>query len=394
MKYSLSYNTINSDDLDKIHKQIDTLNFTMGKKVTLFEKKFSSILNSNFSLMVNSGSSANLIMLAVLSKNYKKLIKEGDNIIVPAVSWSTTYFPVDLFGFKLNFVDIDKNTLNIDPELIERSIDKKTKAIFAVNLLGNPNNFSKLNQICKKHNLILLEDNCESLYSQYNNKFTGTFGIMASFSFFFSHHINTIEGGMINFRYKRDYILAKSLRAHGWIRDLENKKSIIKKNKIDEFYENFYFISKGFNLRPTEINAVLGLNQIKKVKKFINQRIKNYLFLKDTLKDNKYLNLQKTEYNSSWFAFAILLSDHAIRQGYNRDTFVKFLKSKKIETRPIVAGNILKNPVIKELNYVNKFSLKNSDFIHYNGFYIGNGHVDLTKEIIYFNKISNEFFLN
>ena len=167
----------------------------MGKKVALFEKKFSTLLNSNFSLMVNSGSSANLIMLAVLSKNYNKLIKEGDNIIVPSVSWSTTYFPVDLFGFKLNFVDIDKNTLNIDPELIERSIDKKTKAIFAVNLLGNPNNFSKLNQICKKHNLILLEDNCESLYSKYNNKFTGTFGIMASFSFFFSHHINTIEGG-------------------------------------------------------------------------------------------------------------------------------------------------------------------------------------------------------
>ena len=393
MKYPLSFNTLDKIDISKLHKQIDTQKLTMGTNVRLFEKKFSNLVNSPYSLMVNSGSSANLIILAVISKNYSKFIKKGDNIIVPGVSWSTTYFPVDLYGFKLNFVDIDRKSLNINLKLIEKSINRRTKAIFAVNLLGNPNDFSKLKSICKKYNLILIEDNCESLLAKYKGKFTGTFGLMGSHSFFFSHHINTIEGGMITFKKYKDYLLAKSLRAHGWIRDLENKKSYIKKNNTNLFYENFYFISKGFNLRPTELNGVLGFSQLNKVKKFVNQRIKNYSYLKVLFKDNKFLQLQVPNFSSSWFAFAIILTDYAKKMGFDRNEFTKMLISKKIEVRPIVAGNILKNPVVKDLKYICKYKLYESNYIHENGFYIGNGHIDLKNQIFYFKKICDEFFL-
>ena len=217
MKYPLGYNTWSEKERKSVIKVLDSGFFTMGKKVKEFEIKFAKKFGAKYATMVNSGSSANLLMLSVL-KNFKKILKKKNikkpNIVAPAIGWSTSYFPISQNGFKINFVDVDIDTLNIDPDEIEKSIDKDTVAILAINLLGNPCNFNRLKKIAKKNNLILLEDNCESLGAKYMGKYCGTHGLMGTHSLFFSHHMQTMEGGVIltNDRDINDFL--KSLRAH------------------------------------------------------------------------------------------------------------------------------------------------------------------------------------
>ena len=184
--------------------------------------------------MVNSGSSANLLMIASLfyTKHKKKKLKRGDEVIVPAIGWSTTYYPLQQYGLKLKFVDVDLHTLNFDISKLTKAINKKTKLILAVNVCGNSNEFSKILKLIKNKNILLLEDNCESLGSIYKNKKTGSFGLMSSSSFYYSHHISTIEGGMISTDDKELYQILLSLRSHGWIRDLPNKNLIKNKSKM------------------------------------------------------------------------------------------------------------------------------------------------------------------
>ena len=197
IKYNLASNSWGKEEIEAINDVIKSNHYTMGSKVKKFEEEFSDYFNSKYAIMTNSGSSANLLMIASLihSENYD--IKRGDEVIVPAVSWSTTYYPVYQYGLKLVFVDVDRDTLNIDVNEIIKAIGPKTKLIFAVNLLGNSCDFELLKKVCKKNKIILIEDNCESLGAKYKGKFTGTLGQMGSFSFFFSHHMQTMEGGMV-----------------------------------------------------------------------------------------------------------------------------------------------------------------------------------------------------
>ena len=194
MRFPLGHNTWDNKEKKAAIKVLDSGFLTMGKKVKEFEQKFAKKFGAKYATMVNSGSSANLLMLSVL-KNFKKVLKKKNiknpNIIAPSVGWSTSYFPICQNNFKINFVDVELDTLNINPSEIEKSIDKNTVAILAINLLGNPCNFLKLKKIAKKYNLILIEDNCESLGAKYNNKYTGTHGIMGTHSLFFSHHMQT-----------------------------------------------------------------------------------------------------------------------------------------------------------------------------------------------------------
>lgn len=212
-KYPLSDDTWGKEEIIAILEVITSNQFTMGEKVRLFEKAFAEYFGSKYAIMVNSGSSANLVLISALL--YSGKLNKGDEIIVPAVSWSTTYFPLIQNSLKIKFVDIDRETLNIDISKLEKAISKNTKAIFAVNLLGNPNNFELLFDICQKYNLLLIEDNCEALGAKYNNKYTGTFGIGGTFSFFYSHHICTMEGGIVATDDKELYEYMLSLRAHG-----------------------------------------------------------------------------------------------------------------------------------------------------------------------------------
>ncbi len=381
MKYPLGYNTWNKEEKKSAIKVLDSGFFTMGKKVKEFEEKFAKNFGSKYATMVNSGSSANLLMLSVL-KNYKKIVKKktnSPNIIAPSVGWSTSYYPISQNNFKINFVDVSIDTLNIDPEKVEKAIDKNTVAILAINLLGNPCNFSKLKKIAKKNNLILIEDNCESLGAKYQNKFCGTHGLMGTHSLFFSHHMQTMEGGVILTDNKDVNDFLKSLRAHGWCRDLPKKNNLYKKSN-DKFKDHFVFITPGYSLRPLEIEASVGLVQLKKLNRFMKIREKNSNIFKNLFGNRSWCKIQEQEKKSlsSWYGFNLILTGQLKNK---RKIIIEKLQKNKIEVRPTMTGNFLNNPVLKFLNFKASGSFKNSENIDKNGFFVGNYPKDLSKEL-------------
>jgi CDP-6-deoxy-D-xylo-4-hexulose-3-dehydrase len=374
MKYPLACDTWDNKELEAIQSVIKSGRYTMGPYVKKFEQEFAEFFRCTDAVMVNSGSTANLLMIALLKLKYQR----GGNIIVPAVSWSTTYYPLQQYGFRLNFVDIDRETLNIDPDKVEAAIDKDTCAIFAVNLLGNSCDHYSLNHIARKHNLLLLEDNCESLGAKtYNYEYCGTFGELGSFSFFFSHHLQTMEGGMIACRNKDDADYLRSLRAHGWCRDLPDDNKIYKKTG-DKFKDSFTFVTPGYSVRPLEMSGAIGSVQLKKWPEMREHRIKNAKYFKEKFKDVEDVLLQKEIGESSWFGFSIVLQNKL--EG-RRDELVKKLTENEVESRPIVAGNFMKNPVIDYIDYIDNGSYINANYIHDNGLFIGNDVRDLKNNI-------------
>ena len=387
IKYNLASDSWDGEEISAINDVIKSNRYTMGPKVKKFEDEFASHFNSDYAIMVNSGSSANLLMIASLFYSNEYDLKEGDEVIVPAVSWSTTYYPVHQYGLKLIFVDIDRNTLNISSEEIKKAISPKTKVIFAVNLLGNPCEFDEIIRICKKNNIILIEDNCESLGAKYQEKFTGTCGIMGSFSFFFSHHLQTMEGGMILTNDKNLYELCVSLRAHGWIRDLPDDNSIEKKTG-NSFHDSFNFVTPGYGIRPLEMSGAIGSVQLQKLPIFISNRKKNATIFKSLFENEPNIAIQQETEVSSWFGFSLLLTN---KLSSFRDDLINILKENNIECRPIVAGNFTKNPVIKFMDYDIRGELSASDEIDKNGFFVGNDFRDLKNEIHYLHELFKEF---
>tara|TARA_B100002019_G_scaffold217310_1_gene189996 strand:+ start:1498 stop:2679 length:1182 start_codon:yes stop_codon:yes gene_type:complete len=379
-KYSLSSNTWDSKEYIAIQRVIDSNLFTMGKEVSSFESKFAKFFGSKFCVMVNSGSSANLLMIASLffTKIKNRKLKKGDEVIVPAVSWSTTYFPLQQYGIKLVFVDINKETLNFDIPQLEKAISKKTKAILAVNLLGNPNDFISLKKICKENGLTLLEDNCESMGAKYGDKYTGSFGLMGTFSSFFSHHISTMEGGYIVTDDEEIYHILLSLRAHGWTRNLPNKNRVTGRKSNKDFLESFNFVLPGYNLRPLEISAAIGKEQLKKFPYFLKTRRKNAKYFEKLFGQEQNLLIQKEVEKSSWFGFSIILQNKNI----SRNKLVSYLERNGVECRPIVSGNFTKfKKVLKYFDYRISGELKNSDYIDKKGFFVGNHHFSIEKNI-------------
>ena len=387
IKYNLASDSWDGEEISAINDVIKSNRYTMGPKVKKFEDEFASHFNSDYAIMVNSGSSANLLMIASLFYSKEYDLKEGDEVIVPAVSWSTTYYPVHQYGLKLVFVDVDRDTLNISPEEIKKAISPKTKIIFAVNLLGNPCEFDEIIRICKKNNIILIEDNCESLGAKYQEKFTGTYGIMGSFSFFFSHHLQTMEGGMILTNDKNLYELCVSLRAHGWIRDLPDDNSIEKKTG-NSFHDSFNFVTPGYGIRPLEMSGAIGSVQLQKLPIFISNRKKNATIFKSLFENEPNIAIQQETEVSSWFGFSLLLTN---KLSSFRDDLINILKENNIECRPIVAGNFTKNPVIKFMDYDIRGELSASDEIDKNGFFVGNDFRDLKNEIHYLHELFKEF---
>ena len=265
--YPLVNNPFRKKDLNDAIKVIKTGRITMSTNVKAFEKQFSKKINNKYSAMTNSGSSANLLAFQCLINPYrKKRLKKGDEVLIPALCWSTSLWPIIQSGLKPIFVDVDMNNLNLDLNDMERKLTKKTKAIMLVHVLGNCSNMKLLLKLKKKYNLTLIEDTCESLGSKYKNKFLGTFGEFSTFSFYTSHQISSGEGGMISCKSKEDYEIIKSLRSHGWTRDLTIHNKITKQNQ--HLDEKFIFYNSGYNLRPTEISAVIASSQFKDLDKF------------------------------------------------------------------------------------------------------------------------------
>ena len=353
--------------------------YTMGPHVSKFEKEFADKIGSRNAIMTNSGSSANLVGLHALV--LKKKIPPGSEVIVPAVSWSTTYFPIVQLGLVPVFVDIDINTFNIATKNIISAITPKTRAILAVNLLGNPCDLFVLKNFLYNRNIELIEDNCESLGATLYKKQTGTIGIFGTFSFFFSHHLQTMEGGMIvtDDDTLADYM--RSLRAHGWIRDLRTSELYTKSGNA--FEDSFKFILPGYCVRPLEMSGAIGSVQLKKMDKIISKRRENAeVFLNEF--SNDFITQKEIPGKSSWFGFGVVLKGHRENK---REEIIKKLQSSGVEVRPIVTGNFTKQPVMEYLNYRIHEELKNAEYLDKNGFFFGNDHRDLKDKIKYVRKV-------
>ena len=390
MKYKLASSSWDKKEIEAIRKVIDSDNYSMGKEVKRYEKEFASFFNTRYAVMTSSGSTANLLMIASLffTKNKKIILKRGDEVIVPAVSWSTTYFPLQQYGLKLKFVDIDPDTLNFSINDLKSSISKKTKAILAVNLLGNPNDFKEINKIIDSREIILLEDNAESMGAIFDEKKAGTFGLMGTFSSFFSHHISTMEGGCIVTNNEEIYHILLSLRAHGWTRNLPDKNKITGQKNQNRFYESFKFVLPGYNVRPLEMSGAIGREQLKKLEEFIKVRRSNADIFQKLFLDHPFLRIQKEIGKSSWFGFSLVVKEDS---SIKRNDLLNHLSKANIEYRPIVSGNFLKNEVIKYFDYEINSNLINAEHIDKNGFFVGNQQEDLSTEINYLYKTLNKF---
>ena len=345
---------------------------TAGTKVRKFEKKFSNYIGGKYGIMVNSGSSANLLALSILSNPLlKNRIKPGDEIITPAVTWATTVYPICNINAIPRIVDVNLCDYTIDPDSIEKAINKKTKAIMIVHLLGNPCNMKAIVKIAKKHKLWLIEDACEAHGAKFSGKHVGTFGDLATFSFFASHHITTMEGGMITTNNKMLNEIGKSMRTFGWSRDLSSKKQLEKKfSNIDS---RFLFVNTGFNFRPTELQGAFGIHQIGKLEKLVKLRITNAEYWNKKLKRFSNLLLTKKDVGrrKSYLFYPITVKKNKF---FKKKDLVNELEKHGIETRSVMAGNITKQPVAKILKLKKSGDLKNSDYIHENSFVIGNHH--------------------
>jgi len=373
MTYPLAFSTWGTEEVEAIQKVVDTDMYTMGKHVKQFEQEFAETFNSPNAVMVNSGSSANLLMLSLLKWKYKL---QGD-IIAPVVGWATTYFPIVQNGFTINFVDVDPNTWNIDIEKIEKSITSKTCAIMPVNLLGNSCDYDALRAICEKHNLLLIEDNCESMGAKFNGQYTGTFGLAGSFSFFFSHHIQTMEGGMVLCREKEDADYLRSMRAHGWVRDLPDNSSLYKKTG-NAFNDNFIFATPGYNLRPLEMSGAIGSVQLKKWDNIMKTRLENAKHFIGLFGNKSWCRIQKDLGESSWFTFGMVLDGELKGR---RAEVIEALDKAKIQNRPLASRNFLHQPVMPNIDHMVIGSIEAAEDIHHNGFFTGNGSVLIKEEI-------------
>ncbi len=352
-----------------------TQNVTMGRRVLDFERAFAEMIGSRHAIMVNSGSSANLLAVSVLAQAVLDgHLRQGDEIIVPAVTWSTTIAPILQLGCVPVFVDIDEDTLNMRPESIDEAISDRTRAVMPVHLLGNPVDMDPLMERASAKDLWVIEDTCESLGTEIAGRKVGSFGHFGTFSFYFSHHITTIEGGMVVTDDDGLNDLARSLRAHGWSRDMSTRERLEASSPgIDP---RFLFVNVGYNLRPMETQAAFGLVQLERLGEFNERRRENARALGQALRpysDRVRLINEQEGGRSTWFGFSVI-AESAEQRVALRD----HLEARNIATRPIVAGNLALQPAFKDQPHRSVGDLSVATRVGERGLFIGN-HPNLTE---------------
>ncbi len=369
----LAKNTIDKEDIDRLIEWLKTYpRLTKGKVTIEYEDKWSTILGSKHTVFVNSGSSANLLMLYTLIEMNK--IKVGDKVIVPALSWSTDLAPVHQLGLQPVLCDCNLEDLSVDLKHLESLIaEHSPKALLLVSVLGLVPNMDALLKICNANKVILLEDTCESLGSKYKGKTLGTFGLMSSFSTYFGHHLSTIEGGMVCTDDTETYNFLKSLRSHGWSRDMDlsYQTSLREEFEIDSFSEQYTFYYSGFNLRSTDLQAFIGLSQLDKYETVMDRRHANYNVYKENLKDAFWKPVNAPETYVSNFAYPLIHPQ--------RDKIIAALDDNKIENRPLICGSLGLQPVW-EKRY-GKTNLPNANRVHEFGMYLPNNQNTTPEEI-------------
>ena len=386
MFYELASSSWGSEEIEAIQRVIASGMFTMGKHVRHFEEQFARKFGVKHALMVSSGSTANLVGVGALFYAGKRPLKRGDEAIVPAISWSTTYYPLQQYGLRLRFVDVQLDTLNIDVSKLEEALTPRTRMVVAVSILGNPCALDVLRAFCDKHGLYLFEDNCESMGATLDGKQCGSFGDIGTFSSFFSHHISTMEGGVLTTDNTEIYHVAHSLRAHGWTRDLPSDTKIYK-NRDDDFYEAYRFILPGYNARPLELSGAIGIEQLKKLDAMIETRRGNAQLFVRLMKDDRRFIIQRENGRSSWFAFTIILNPEL---ELDRKKVMSALKKADIGYRIITGGCFLRHDVIKYFDYDCVGEIKNANTAHDFGFFVGNHPSDLRPQIARLREVLDE----
>ena len=378
MRYGLAYSSWDDAELAAIRRVMDSGNYTMGEEVAAFERAFAQYLGSRHCVMVNSGSSANLLMVAALFFRKERPLVRGDEVVVPAVSWPTTYYPLQQYGLRIRFVDIDRDTLNFDLSALEAAITPRTRLVFAVNLLGNSNDYDAIRRIIGGRDIILLEDNCESLGGEWRDRKLGTIGLAGSFSTFFSHHMSTMEGGVIATDDDEMHQILLAIRSHGWTRHLPRENLLCRKSD-DPFEESFRFILPGYNVRPTEMSGAIGIEQLKKLPSFVETRRRNADHFRGLFGNDPRFIVQREVGRSSWFGFSLLIRDDSL----SRKEVVGRLAAAQIDTRPIVAGNFARKEVVRWFDCEMPPELPNADFVDARGFFVGNHQFDIRRQLDY-----------
>ncbi len=363
--------TFGAEEINAALECLLTTYVTMGPKVRAFEREFAEKHGWRHAVMVNSGSSANLLAVAALANMHTKDgFKPGDEVIVPALSWSTTVWPLIQLGLVPVIADLDPGTLNIDPNEIERAIGPKTRGVVIVPVYGNPCAMDAIVDICRRRNLILIEDCCEALGASYGGKPVGGFGRVATFSFYYSHHITTLEGGIC---VTDDDDLAETmriLRAHGWVREVEDKRRWLAAHP--DIDPKFLFVNVGYNLRATEPQGAMGSVQLRKLDRFVEMRRASAAAYRAALTrfDNLFAYQEETPNGRhSWFGFSLTVRESS---PFAARDLRAALGRANIETRPIIAGNIARQPALQHYAHRTVGDLRHATAVMQRGFSFGN----------------------
>lgn len=339
----------------------------MWQKTAEFERRFAKAVDAPEAVMVNSGSSADLLIAFALTNPEVARLKPGDEVLVPSVTWPTQIWSAMMAGLRVRFVDTNPRTLNIDVDDLRVKVGPRTRALSLVHLMGNPNPMDEILSICREHDLVLFEDCCEALGARFAGQQVGTFGEAAAFSFFFSHHITTMEGGMVTTADDRLSDVFRLLRAHGWARNARYAEAA----DVSGVDPRYTFLNWGFNMRPTELQAGFGIEQLQRLPLFNVARLVNAAYFAELLSPlRRHLSLMEVEAGSdcSWFALPIMLSEDC---PFSKDELCSYLENQGVETRPIVAGNLARQPVVSLFPDLVESELPGADAVHARGFYVG-----------------------
>lgn len=380
---------------EEVAEAVDSLldqRTTMGVKVRTFEERFAHYLGVRHAVMVNSGSSANLVALSLLmSPSDANPLVPGDEVITPALTWATTVFPIAQLGLVPVLVDIEPDTLNIDPAAVERAITPRTRAIMPVHALGNPCDMTALMEIARAHGLRVIEDACEAHGAEWDGRKVGGFGDLGTFSFFFSHHITTMEGGMVVTDDEAYAERARALRAFGWVRDSRNGRAIA--GAYPHLDPRFLFTEAGYNFRPTELQGAFGMHQVAKLDGFVEQRRANAARLNAAfapLDDQLLLPVEAPRARHAYFGYAL----HA-RTGvtFDRNELIRQLEAHGIETRPLMAGNIVAQPAIRGVQHRVVGPLPHAEHAAQHGIFVGIHHGLSDKVLANMARVVQAFFV-
>jgi CDP-6-deoxy-D-xylo-4-hexulose-3-dehydrase len=386
MTYELASTSWGQEELDAIARVVATGQFTMGEEVRRFERAFADRFGVDHAVMMNSGSSANLVGVAALFHVQDRPLQRGDEVIVPAISWATTFHPLQQYGLKLRFVDVELDTLNMDVSKLEQALTPRTRMVMAVSILGNPAALDVIRAFCDTHGLLFFEDNCESMGATLDGRACGTFGDLGTFSTFYSHHISTMEGGLLVTNRGDIANLARAIRNHGWARDCA--PATPRAGEIrDEFFEAYRFIVPGYNVRPLEMCGAIGLEQLKKLDAMIQTRRANAALFQQLFRRDDRFILQREHGSSSWFSFTIILNP---ARRIDRGRVMNAMRAAGIGFRMITGGSFLRHEAAKFFDYDVVGTLANADLAHDHGFFVGNHPRDLTAEITHLRGVLDE----